>query len=239
MSKSLLARVTGTVMLLVLALACDRTGAGTADGGGSKLVQGVRSLTPPPTIILDAGLPTAVFATATGQTLWAVSRPGMHDVLLALKTGKGPELANALEKHPAVPAELVARARAVQGHEPLSDPAEAALVGPLSLPFGGVHAPLRLEDAVGGPVAASLTPPCSTTLLSLGATGQLLAGIGRSRPIFLLDKDELSRFAACANAIVPPADLPAPQKAALERLKELMRLGLDKDVAVLLAPGGI
>lgn len=220
--------------LIVLA-ACKPDPASDGEGG-TRLTRGVKEAFAPEKVT-DAGPRVIVFNTQQSTVLWAVGRAQLQEVLYAVKTNRGEDLAKVLERYPAVDARLIAHARAVMGRGPISEPAELALVGPFSLPFGGLHQPLTLADALPPGVAATAGAECQDTLGKPGSVGQLLAGVGKSRAIFLLDDAELARFTACVDKVQLPADAPEVTAKELARLKELLRMGKAREAAVLLGMG--
>ena len=231
-------RAAVSLVCLVSTLAgCPRTETG-ADGGptGSRFYRDVKKgLATPPWVADDAGARVVVFATSEGVSLWAVNRRALKDVLWAVHLNSGEQLAKVLEKQAAVPPELVAHARAVKGREPVSEPALAALTGPLSLPFGGLHAPLKLEDTA---LASQAPAECRETLLRPGAVGQVLPGIGRNRVVLLLDGDDLRRFQACVDKTPLAPDATPMALRERTRLAALLDQGRHEEVAILMALGG-
>lgn len=225
------------VTLVALAAAgCPKDDAAKADAGQqhTRLVTGVKKLLEEPVQRLPDGGVVALYAVGATLQMWAVERAGMQEVLAAVKITSGEALAKALEKRPAATPEMVARARFVKGRDPVGEQAEAALTGPLSVPFGGTHAPVRLDQAGLG---QSAPEDCRDTLLRPGAVGQVLSGIGRTRVVMLLDGDELKKFAGCVARTKPAADAPDTVKAEHARLLALMEAGQKAEVAVLLALG--
>jgi hypothetical protein len=230
------ARVVPVLLMPLILLGCPREQA-SPDGGrkGSVFYENVKQgLTVPVLPRTDAGPGMVVFAPASSVNVWAVNRRALKEVLWAVHLNSGEQLAKALEKQAAVPPELVAHARAVRGREPLSEPAEAALKGPLSLPFGGLHAPVKLEDT-GLTSQASLD--CRDTLLRPGAVGQVLPGIGRSRVVMLLDGEDLKRFQACVEKTPLPPDATPAVAQERTRLTALLEQGRKEEVAILMALG--
>lgn len=224
------------LLLSVIALGCPKP-EGSSDGGrkGSRFYEDVKQgLAVPVPEITDGGPAVVVFATASSVSLWAVNRRALKDVLWAVHLNSGEKLAQVLEKQPAVPPELVAHARAVKGRQPLSEPAESALSGPLSLPFGGVHAPVKLENAG---LTTDAPADCKDTLLRPGAVGQVLPGIGRTRVVMLLDGEDLKRFQGCVEKAVLPAGAAAEVVQERTRLAALLEQGRKEEVAILMSLG--
>jgi hypothetical protein len=225
----------GVIAVATTLLGCPAA-QNTPDAGRreSKLVTGVKAVTAPAVERLPDGGVVAVYVASGGVELWAVERRGMQEVLGAVKHGSGTELAAVLEKRPAASPELVARAKAVKGREPVGEQAEAALTGPLSLPFGGLHSPVHLAQAG---LETGTPEDCKDTLLRPGAVGQTLAGVGRTRVVMLLDGDELARFSACLDRATPAPDAPPQATAERARLRALLEQGRKAEVAVLMALG--
>lgn len=220
-------------------LGCRSKGgtAAAGDGGrhkGTRLMEGARKvLSQEPAVMSDGGILVATFVSAGGVNMWPVDREALAGVLDAMRAESGTALAKVLENHPAVSPELVARARAVNGRQPVGEQAEVALVGPLSLPVGGAHTPVM-------PGKAGLTPPdptCHELLEQPGATGQVLAGVGRTRVIMLLQGDHLLRYAGCVARSAPPADASQETHAEYQRLQALMKMGMETKAAVLVGLG--
>lgn len=205
-------------------------------GEETRLTQGVKKAYEPPRVE-DGGLRVVVFNTEATTQLWAVPRGALQEVLLAVRTNRGEELARVLERYPAADARLVGHARAVMGRGPIAEPAELALVGPLSVPFGGVHQPLAWADAIPPSSVVTAGPECAQVLGRPGAVGQLLAGVGKSRAVFLIDEDELTRLSDCAAKLTLPADASEATRAANTRLNVLLRMGRSREAAVLMAMG--
>jgi hypothetical protein len=228
---------TATVVWASFATGCPKDDATTNPDAGpqrTRLVRGLKSVLEQPVERLPDGGLVALYAVGGTLELWAVERAGMQEVLAAVKTNSGEGLAKMLEKRAAATPEMVARARAVKGREPVGEQAEAALKGVLSLPFGGVHSPVRLDQAG---LAQTAPEDCKDTLLRPGAVGQVLAGIGRTRVVLLLDGDELKKFSGCVARTRPGPDAPDTVKAEHARLVALMEAGAKQEVAVLLALG--
>lgn len=225
------------VLFLVCCLGCPRQDA--ADGGsGSKVVQGIKSIQAPTPVAADAGPRVVTFVTAGGIQAWAVNRPGLGEVMRAVQLGSGEELAKVLQKYPSVDPELVARARAVAGRGPISEQAEAAITGPLSLPVLGEHAPVELGNT-GIPDALKEGGPaeCKEVLLQPGSTGQVLAGFGRTRALMLLKGTELKRYGDCVARVKTSPSAPETVRKELSRLKALLLAGEREEVAVVLGLG--
>ncbi|MBI5495035.1 MAG: hypothetical protein HY904_08395 [Deltaproteobacteria bacterium] len=225
----------GLLPLVIVVTGCPGRSA-APDGGRpeSRLLTGLKqTLQTPPTVSTDGG---GLFTYAVGGTVeaWAVNRTALRDVLAAVKLNSGPDLARALEKQPAVPPLEVEKARAVRGREPVGELALAALVGPLSLPFGGLHAPVVLERTG---LSQAATPECRDTLLRPGAAGQVLAGVGRHRVVLLLDGAELAAYKACLDKAVPGADAGEAAHRELGRLRALLEAGTRDEIAVLVGLG--
>ncbi|MEW5850540.1 MAG: hypothetical protein AB2A00_17270 [Myxococcota bacterium] len=229
----------GWLLALLLAAGCPSSGetAGT-DGGakGSKVVQGIRSMTPKG-LRDDAGPTMIAFATPGGASLWAVDPRALTEVRVAVRTGRGTRLAEALERHPAVGPELLAKARAVSGPGPVAEQAEAALMGPLSLPSGGEHRPISLFPSGLTDALVSVSVECKQTVGQPGAVGRVLDGIGRTRVLLLLEGQDLQRYRACADAAVLPADASEAVRTELTRLRALLADGAAGKVAVMMALG--
>ena len=222
------------VLLTLVMVGCKSETAGV-DGGApqSAMVAGLRKgLEPLP--VTDAGPRVVIFNAQGGAQFWAVGRASLQEVIDAVKTSNGEKLATVLERYPAVDPRLVGHARAVKGREPLSEPAELALTGPLSLPFGGVHQPVTLRVAIPPPLAPE---GCADVLQKPGSVGQVLAGIGKSRAILLIDEAELVRLDACVGKVVLPPDATEENRRELARMVELLRMGKAREAAVLMGLG--
>src|SRR5688572_7986567 len=103
------------VTTLLLLTACKPDCSAT-DGGPTRPqpTRGVKEAFAPPKMD-DGGPRVVVFNTRQTTQLWAVGRAQLQEVLYAVKTIRGEDLAKVLERYPAVDAKLIAHARAVMG----------------------------------------------------------------------------------------------------------------------------
>lgn len=224
-------RLKGALLLACLA-GCPSEAPSGRDAGSSALLTGLRQglavAAPPP---WDGGVLTVGFVSMDTVELWPADPAALRAVMHAVGQKSGIQLSRALEPYASVPAELQVQARAAAGGPALAGAALAALLGPLSQPFGGLHAPLRLGQA-----GLELVKPglCEAVLGTPGAVGRLLPGVGKSGAVFLLAGKDLETFTACVAAAAPAK---AGAQGARQRLTGLLESGRRLEVAVLMGLG--